>query len=277
MSGNYWLERDPKDSPGLQRIQEAQQAAATAKAQAEQQAHGAAIAAQEAERKRLEMIARIEQKTAQVLPLLEEIRDYANQTGTYPLGEDYDKKAWLEQGLTPKIEIIRKAEITEFSYDLNIYDPNKPAKSIELKYGYRGYSPRYGRESDGQIDGSSWRVFEGWANAVVFYGIKLKIANDGTPTVLKKETVHVPYNPGSSSGRAQREPVPAHDEVRVFETLLPEDPNLQKDMLSLIFHDPVHLETVESPPVRQNKDKPEVVDIPTDIFGSIRALLGIKS
>ena len=88
MSQNNWLERDPKDSPGLQRIREAQQAATLAKTQEAQRVRQAEMAKIEAEQKRLEMIARIEQKTAQVLPLLKGIKDFVNQTGMYPLGPE---------------------------------------------------------------------------------------------------------------------------------------------------------------------------------------------
>lgn len=216
MSGKHWLEREPQNSPGLQRIREAQQAVALAKAQEAQRAREAGVAVREAEQKRLEMLARIEQKTAQVLPLLEEIRDFANQARTYPIGLIAIAS---DSEVVPDIDQEAIVEIAD------IENPNIPLKVerlIDLKYGYGGIFPRE-------------------------YGIRLKIDYESGIAQLCRQKMKVV--PGQIVFKTKF--VPEHKVVIDEWITFPTDSSSQKEILSEAFHNPVSFKPqIKSRPLR---------------------------
>lgn len=271
MSGKHWLEREPSQSPGLQRIQEAQQAAALAKTQEAQRVCEAEMAKIEAERKKLEMIARIEQKTAQVLPLLEEIRDFANRAGIHPVGNVPWKDSSKTIKIDPEFILTSKPEVKmKEGNELEISSwRDDVAREIELRYSYKGYKARFETVSDGLIDGSQWREFAGWKDAALFFGIKLRIKRDGSVGISKYETVHIP----ASGGRGG---CSAHDEVRTVEVLLPEKVLEIKPILAEAFHEPLLLRVEPIHNIIQEVTSQPEPQASTGIGGLVKGFLGIK-
>lgn len=255
MSGKNWLERDPKDSPGLQRIREAQQAAAIAKAQEAQWAREAAIAAQEAERKRLEMIARIEQKTAQVLPLLEEIRDFANRTGTYPLGLI---KRETPTGLN---EVVCIAKIKSHDGLKHL-----PEKFLEVSYGYKTVHYNISRQTDFDVGGdlgSSEVMAE-------CFGIRLRVDNNGKTWLYKQNFKYIPAHDG-----VRGTSWPATTQVIENWVGVPDEETEIKTFLAQAFHNPVYLGT-KKPPFREKVAPQPEPQANTGIASLVKGFLGLK-
>lgn len=270
MSGKHWLEREPQDSPGLQRIREAQQVVALAKVQEAQRVRETEMTKREAKQKRLEMIALIEQKTAQVLPLLEEIRDFANQAGIHPVGNVPWKDSSETIKIDPEFILTSKPEVKmKQGNELGISSwRDDVAREIELRYSYKGYKARFETVSDGLINGSRWSKFAGWKDAALFFGIKLRIKRDGSVGVSKYETVHIP----ASGGRGG---CSAHDEVRTVEVLLPEKVLEIKPILAEAFHEPLLLRVEPIPNIQEVISQPEPRTY-TSVTDLVKGFFGIK-
>ena len=240
--GRHWLEREPDQSPGLRRIRDARQAATAARTQEKQRVREAETATQEAGQKRLEMLARIEQRTAQVTPLLEEIRDYANQTGTYPVALTDD--LYLQEG-TP--QIVKKADILRARRRVVEKELRNPAmlptsqsgtdvkdleEIIDLRYGFRG------REHVTSVVGTGDYMSEvGGVMDVTFeHGLRLKIiGSTGKIELLRRKTVRIPARGGRFSSSFE------HDEIVDDWQPLPTDDSSRKKMLADAFYDPIRL------------------------------------
>ena len=217
MSGN-WLERKPEQSPGLQRFGLIKDAIAKKLTEEERLTKKREAVIQETERKRFEVIVGVEQKTAEIMPLLVEIRDFANSTGTYPIGLAYSPRDPLE---IPNVVI--KAEVAV----LDAENPNVPKKierSIDLKYGFGDIqTPRT-------------------------YGIKIRIDHDSGQTELLRQKIRVV--PGQIVLKTNF--VPKHEVVIDEWVAFPDDSSSQKKILAEAFHDPVLFKSLpQKHPLRQ--------------------------
>lgn len=131
-----------------------------------QWAREAEIAKIEAEQQRLKMIALIEQKTAQVLPLLEEIRDFANTTKTFPLGTTSGSSVTV----TDSSRVVVIPEIV-----------GNGLGEIQLQYGFKGLEYYYTEGDDLNSGG------HGKSETYVLFGIRLKVNPDEVLLFRRRE------------------------------------------------------------------------------------------
>lgn len=263
MSARHWLERDPSQSPGLQRILETQQAAATAKAQAEQQAHEAAIAAQEARQQRTAQEILVGDLTDRILPTMEEIKDFANRTKAYPIG---DKG---RNYLVSPLKLINPAAV-EVSRSF------EPVVDIRLVYGFRGSRIGSKRICDDWVD----RTYE----TVEGYGINARIvANNDRAEILvltqKTEIETLPATPGGNFAKVYHPPKPERKVKRDINEWVkienPFDDESIKHCLGEAFHNPVHLDEINSPMLQAASLQPES-QTSMGIASLIKGLWGLK-
>lgn len=269
------MERDQSQSPGLQRIQEAQQAAVAAKAQAEQQTRETAIAAQKAtqEAKRrwsetIERTARIEQ----VLPLLEEIRDFANRTGTYPLAatdrtETYPRghefSLVKKEGL-PKI--IEKATITLNKNSFSVKRPDN-VEIIDLKYSFHGVVP----SGHSRGHGDDVYFVSDNQDVTIEQGIRLKVYRpSGLVGLCRQKAEKEPEWHSSKWGT-----LGGHTIIEETCEMLPNDEISLKRILSEAFHDPIYLGTEPFPFHQEEITQPEP-QASTGILDLVKGFLGLK-
>lgn len=293
MSGNNWLERDPKDSPGLQRIREAQEAAAAAKAQAGQQAREAAIAAQEAERKRLEMIAKIEQKTAQILPLLEEIRDFANRNRCFPIGvfpdelvpdtfggssEDMGElvKSPNPKVVSPAVIFTSRAGTIQYlqkssgltpptSILLEKVDTASQEADISVAYGFQGKLRRKVEYQRGDNVG-----YETEEHNVLFnYGVRIHVSADGVALLQQGAQGILSHNHFGVFHRGGKKLSESWIE-------LPGNDNARKQLLAEAFHNPAYLGAEEFYIPTEPTFQPIEPQTNTGIGSLVKGLLGLK-
>jgi hypothetical protein len=256
MSGKHWLERDPSQSPGLRRIQEAQQAAVLAKTQEAQWAREAEMAKLETKQKRLEMIVKIEQRTAQVFPALEEIRNFANTTKSFPLGIISD----------PDVRITDPSRA-------EVYPEIVPSGwgEIQLQFGFKGLKHCEGSVTD-------FGSYPDWEEEKsVLFGIRLKVEPDKVLLFQRKEKkVFIPGKPstGGRGGSYGNEP---YTKV-VYEEKwqeLPNDETKLKNKLAIAFHDPVYLGTGRLPFRQEVTSQPDL-QASAGISDLVKSLLGLK-
>ncbi|GEM_PF-7113727 len=263
MSGNNWLELDPSQSPGLRRIQEAQQAATLAKAQEAQRALAERLAKEAAEKdlrnreSHREMV--VKQRISEISPLLAEIRDFANKTKTYPVSETYVK--W-HKGDSQELIEAAETRITKVDSDGFGY--------IDVSYAHRGKAMR--AEADHDPDSVHTHYHYVDFPAACFDGIRIRMSGDtGAMELLSHREVLVPSKKptadhwtsgGRSSGFVHGEPGWAeHIEQQNFWNSLPSDKHAMRQALADAFHDPMQLDTQElfesyaRPEVSQRGDK----------------------
>lgn len=274
MSGKHWLEREPQDSPGLQRIREAQQAVVAAKAHEEKRSCEAKIVAQEAEQKRLEMLARIEQKTAEILPVLKEVRNFANTTKTFPLGIISNRRVKI----TDPLRIVVTPKITNADGFSEIQLRNGfQGGEIQLRYGFEGLEYREGNSNDFGTD-PDWDE-----KTSVLFGIRLKVDVDKVSLFRKieKEVFHPASGPHTivwgRGGSTQYEGHEPYTEIEYGEEWqqLPDDKTKLKSELAAAFHDPVYLGT-EPLPLSQEVASQSEPRAGTGITGLVKGFLGLK-
>jgi len=268
MSGNNWLERDQSQSPGLLRIKEAQQAVVLAKTQEAQRAHGREAAKQEAERKRLEMIAKIEQKTAQVLPLLEEIKDFANLKKIYPVGKNLLGDAHFER--ENDLELVGEADVCNGKYP----------RMLELRYAYRGRVTKYSYS-----DFDTGAVPEGTKDAALLFGIRIKVDEDASAKIYKIEEViipsHGPYKSQPVGRGGGSELVPASGpSMRIAEKWndLPDSTDEIRRLVADAFYDPAYLGSEELLFRQEVVPQPKQSEpqVSTGIGDLVKGFLGIR-
>lgn len=262
MSGKHWLERDPKDSPGLQRIREAQQAAAAAKAQIEQQAREAEIASREEKRKMSETIQALElakRRIKQFVPYLEEIKDFANETNTFPLPHPFPR----DQYSITSTALIEKATI-------QLKDDGTHAYAL-LSYGYPGCIEVSGKVDYGDYTNDYSAVYP----TIVHVGIELRSDRIHGEEILKRDLVEIPEVKDRYEGRGW---VYGHpEEIRGVDRYVPlpaTEPEI-KQVLAEAFHDPIYLGAKLPPFLQEVTSQPEP-QANTGIADLVKGLLGLK-
>lgn len=237
MSGKHWLERDPSQSPGLQRIQTMRQAAKDSDAALAEIAKQEKILATEMDRKLKEGLRVAQNKFNKLSTSLQQIVDYANVQGAYPLGsvlEDTD--GYCLDSTNP--QVIRKAEVR--------FNPKDA--SYELRYGFSAHTtagkPIYDSDSSHHYP----------LPAEMFFGMKLRLgAEEGEVLVLRRrETTKL------EERRAFRSGIPLEPEETKYlqEEWIPvptESENV-KVVLTEAFHNPVYLGSEVIPSNQQNEN-----------------------
>lgn len=280
MSGKNWLERDPKDSPGLQRIREAQQIVAIAKAQEAQRASKAVIVAQEMDQERSKVFEKAA-KIDRVLPLLEEIRDFANQTETYPVAAADRTATWpsgddfflVNSGGLP--EIVKKSGITAKANELvetEVLSSGLPilqnVEVVDLKYGFHGViSGTWHDGHDDVYESGSWEK-----DVTIEQGIRLRVYRPGGLVELCHQKVNkIPERHWGGRGAT----FGGYTMIEETWKTLPNDEVSLKRALSEAFHDPVCLGT-EPLPLSQEVASQSEPQAGTGITGLVKGFLGLK-
>lgn len=288
MSNNNWLERDPKDSPGLRRVQEAQQAADLAKAQEAQWAREAEIVAQEVEQEYLKVYEKAA-KIDQVQSLLQEICDFANLTKTYPVAAA-DRLAaegptestfrgheffLVNSGGLP--EVVEKSRITvkAIRHAVTEVHPSgvpvlRDIEVVDLKYGFHGViGGTWVVDNDFVQESGSWDK-----DVTIEQGIRLRVyPPSGLVELCHQKVNKIPkrHSGGKWGGGG------GYTNIEETWKVLPNDEASLKRVLSEAFHDPICLGVGEFPRHQKIDPQPEPeLQVNTGIGGLVKGFLGIK-
>jgi hypothetical protein len=264
------LERDPSQSPGLQRIRAVQQAAAVAREEEKQQELARQLAtkvAVEEEQRRQSRLAEVKIKMTTLIPLLEEIKDFANRREFYPTSDQclaiHDK---------PDV-LIQKARIEKSLDELD------EVGYLEVNYAHRG--TKYDDVSTGDPDHPySTNVVR--FPAACYVGVRLRVnGKTGEVELFSKHEVTIPavetvepHWVGHGKASYRSEGVMGHKAYQRMENCwipFPDDEEQRRQILAATFHDPTHLNLkglweIEKGEI-ENNDERTFLDIAKSIFG----------
>lgn len=210
-----------------------------------------------------------EQKARALRPSLEEIKNFANTTGAYPL----DRDRW------EKPQLIQPAEVTDF------FDTKDKNSFLRMSYGVKGVIS----ESFPSSDPDSHSMETVFSDSVDYIGISLQIDTDsGTTSLLSKKEITIPPQkeiPGGwvGGGRSSyyKPGVPARPEhTKIMTEWIPlsEDPQLLKKQLADAFHDSVFLGSERLFDFEYNRRKKTQAESPASVgqgfIASLKRLLG---
>lgn len=267
MSGNNWLERDPSQSPGLLRVQEAQQTKiAKGKKEAEEAIRQREQNNAENARKLQLQIRQKEtqQKLASMKPVLEEIRDFANRTKTYPITSNCVND-------NSEIVLFKGAEVV------------KKEGELELNYAFRGEESVSVLESWDPDHPNSNHYSSYRSPAVHFVGIQLRANNEtGEIELFSRRSVTVPavkeIEPHWVSGKGgyHSQGVREHEAYQKIEECwvpFPDDIKRAQQLLAERFHDPMDLRSILIEDLQDKVKKNQMMKSPLElliqrIFGS---------